>query len=201
MSRKFFDPHYKPDRSPSKYNADKKRDEASAADAAAFVASFLATYRGGEKASRNPEEILRELRIEARRRSLAKHHKSVGPTGIPGTVKIVRGRGRLMPSKGQIPVPQRASQPIKKQVPRATPSHPWLKRHSSLKFLSFSDADLLSTYFSTIAKIESWRAERSGAVDQKRKDVLAEQVQIQLEKRNDLLALIYDRAIGADGIS
>ncbi|MBY6157468.1 hypothetical protein [Pseudooceanicola nitratireducens] len=175
--RSYYDPHYKPDRSPSKYRSDKRLDEIGASEAAAFVAKFLSSFKVDKSGRADPAEVFKALRIEARRlRSTSQQE--------PEKAKKKKKR-----NKNRVPV-QRNSQP----------SHPWLKRKSSLKFLKYDDVDLMIEYYSTCSKIERWREERAQSVDEKRKATLAGQVQIQLEKRHDLLALIYDRAIEGDAV-
>ncbi|TFL18465.1 hypothetical protein [Jannaschia formosa] len=171
--RGYYDPHYKPDRSPSKYREDKRLDAMGAADAATFVAEFLAVFKPGRSGTSDPAAVFKALRSEARR--LGKSRKnSYNSAKVKPKKKILSGQ---------------------KTAPTIL-SHPWLKRKSSLEFLKISDGELMATYFATAEKIEAWRSQRAETTDQKRKAALAEQVQIQLEKRHDLLALIYHRAIG-----
>lgn len=67
MSFRCYDPHYKPDRSPSKYQSKNKLDALSCADAASFVAEFLANYKSDKSEKQNPCGVFMALRIEERR--------------------------------------------------------------------------------------------------------------------------------------
>lgn len=187
--RSYYDPHFKPDRTAAKYRADQRRDAASERENAAFVAEFLANYRPSPTGSPDPAATFKALRIEARQLSrrkgklkneLAKGKKAKGKRKLRGAAKKARRTetGKSRPEK---------------QI-----THPWLKRKGSLRYLQFTDEELLSEYFSVESKIERWREERAASVDPKRKAVLAEQVQVHYEKRHDLLALIYDRALDLD---
>lgn len=193
--RSYYDPHYKPDRSPSKYRADKRRDELAAADATAFVAKFLATYQPKKPGSSDPAAVLKALRTEARRQGKTRkrgHSSAKGTLHSKPNKKNPRRQNKKNTRDKARDLRHLPRNPESKEKP---PAHPWLKRKSSLKFLKVSDEELLTEYFSICDKIECWRAERSKTTDQRRRSVLAEQVQVQFEKRHDLLAIICDRTI------
>lgn len=185
--RSYNDPHFKPDRTAAKYKADKRKDFASAEENAAFVAEFLAKYRLGPTGTPDPAAAFQALRIEARQLS---RQKGKPKTKIKKTKKVIGKSDGYTNPKVKV---------NRQDVPHTQPdkkiSHPWLKRRGSLRYLEFSDAELILEYFSVEVKIDRWRDERASSVDQKRKAVLAAQVQIQYEKRHDLHALIYDRAL------
>lgn len=67
MSFRCYEPQYKPDRSPSKYQSKNKLDALSCADAASFVAELLANYKSDKSEKQNPCGVFMALRIEARR--------------------------------------------------------------------------------------------------------------------------------------
>lgn len=196
--RLYHDPHFKPPRSAAKYAADQRRDESSARENAAFVAEFLSNYRPGSAGSADPAATFKALRLEARRLS-----KGNGKAKAKGKLKVAGGKsnakGKALTQRPSRRAPLKSKTDQKNVGPNhlKTP-HPWLKRKSSLRYLSMPDGNLLSEYFSIEEKIEQWRQERELSVDARRKAALAEQIQIQYEKRHDVLALIYDRALSLD---
>lgn len=191
--RSYYDPHFKPDRTAAKYNSDKRKDASSAKENAAFVAEFLAKYRPGRTGTPDPAATFQALRIEARQLS---KRKSKTQTKVKKPKRPKKLRGKSKNSTKPIIKANRQEAPHTQSEKKI--SHPWLKRRGSLRYLEFSDAELILEYFSVEAKIDRWRDERASTVDQKRKAVLATQVQIQYEKRHDLRALIYDRALNLD---
>jgi hypothetical protein len=195
-SRSYYDPHFKPDRTAAKYKSDKKKDAASAQENAAFVGEFLSRYRPGPTGSPDPAATFQALRIEARQLSKLKG-KPQKKVKKPKKPKKFRGTLRSS-TKPNVKVDRQESHhsQSEKKV-----SHPWLKRRGSLRYLEFTDEELILEYFSVEAKIDRWRDERASSVDHKRRAVLATQVQIQYEKRHDLRALIYDRALSLDNPS
>ena len=178
LVRKYFDPHYKPDRTAVKYRADRRFDEKSAKENAAFVAAFLQDWAREPTGSSDPAATLKALRTEARRLKKLPHPtKKRRPKEPPSLKKQAYAAGA-------------------KRV--KFPPHPWLHRKSSLNLLRLSDAELLEEYRKSVQKIKLWREERSEASDLTRKRVLADQVQVQLEKRNDIAAILYDRMVELD---
>lgn len=204
MSHKsYYDPHYKPDRTAAKYRADQRRDAASTTENAAFVAEFLANYRPGPTGSPDPAATFKALRIEARQLSkgkgkpkneLTKEQKTKRKLNneLAKEQKTKRKR-KLAGAAEKAGRTERGKTRAERQG-----THPWLKRKGSLRYLQFTDEELLTEFFSVASKIDRWREERAASVDEKRKAVLAGQVQIQYEKRHDLLTLIYYRALDFD---
>lgn len=192
--RLYHDPHFKPPRSAAKYEADQRRDASSAGENAAFVAEFLSNYRPSSAGSADPAATFKALRIEARRLSKVIEKGKLRVAGVDSKVK-----DRKLPKKSAKRAPLKSKADNKNvATDKVRTPHPWLKRKSSLRYLAMTDGNLLSEYFSIETKIEQWRQERELSVDARRKMVLAEQIQVQYEKRHDLLALIYDRALSLD---
>ncbi len=186
--RSYYDPHYKPDRTAAKYKADKNRDATSARETAEYVQKFLKRWRGNPKVNEDPAGTFRALRVEMRNLNLRSRKKPEyqRPDKIQRTKKRKRGKGASANPSG--------ASPWERNKPQAT-GRPRLKRQSSLKYWKSENEQLLIDYVQCEDKIEAWRAERKQAVDARRKAVLADQIQVQLEIRQDLLIVLHERAL------
>lgn len=203
----YYDPPRKFDRTAAKYAADKKRDARLAKENRAFVAEFLATHTPPDTGGRDPAATLAALRAAARRERLKKGKGTAKTRSKPAGGKRRRNAKAAQPaspkarsSAATSPKPgmrTATGAATPRSVPPAPPpsQRPWLKRRSSLRFLDLPDEALLEEYFRVVAKIQRWKGERAASVDRKRQEALAEQIQIQYEKRHDLLALISDRTL------
>jgi hypothetical protein len=184
----FYDPHYKPDRTAAKYRADQKRDQKSTQETSAFVAKYLANWKPGKKGNLDPEATFKALRIEARR---------MGKLGTHPFPK--KSKNKIEDSKHNKKRKTNTSKLNGKQTPQKNDKadknqpRPWLNRESSLKYLHVANAELLNSYADCVAKIDRWRIERNESVDEKTRQKLAGQIQIQLEKRRDFLSIISHR--------
>ena len=165
--RSFHDPNYKADRTPAKYRTDKRKDANSLAETRNFIQGFLASWVRAPAGAVNPQAVLKALRVEARQLKLGRKR-----TSVKGTSKKTKRRTS-----------------IAKDTAR-----PFLRRKSSLKYWHTSEEDLLESYRVCQLKIDRWREERENIFDEKQKAKLAEQVQVQLAIRADLLTVVHERA-------
>ncbi len=186
--RNYYDPNYKPDRTASKYKADSKRDAASARETADFVQNFLERWRREPLANEDPAATFQALRTEMR--SLKRQSKNKSKFKKSDRKPKNKKRRRRSVSKTGTEVLSTSH-----EYHPPAPSRPRLKRHSSLKYWKSADEQLLMDYVLCEDKIEAWRMERLQAVNARRKAVLADQIQVQLEIRHDLLTVLQERAL------
>ena len=185
--KSFYDPHYKPDRTAAKYHADQRRDQKSAQETSAFVAKYLANWKPGKQGSPDPEAAFQALRIEARRMGKLRSNPINRKNNV--TAEGLRNRKKR---KNSTKLDNKQTSRQSAKAGKNT-SRPWLKRESGLKYLHISTAELLSSYADCVAKIDRWRIERAATVDEKTRQKLAGQMQVQLEKRSDFLSIISHR--------
>ena len=180
-NRLYYDPHYKPDRTASKYAADKKRD-AKSQQATTVAVEKILKKRKKARPQVDPAERFEQQRAEVRRRRLSlEDHKS--------SRRTLKSLSKAEKKERQAQL--RGTRPVRPVVKENTPNFPKarLELGSSEKFLSLSGEQLLVEYENVESKIDMWRAEYDNASEGGKRQ-LASQLQIQYLKRRDLLALL-----------
>ncbi len=186
--RNYYDPNYKPDRTAAKYRADKTKDAASARETEDFVQKFLERWRREPLANEDPAATFQALRTEMR--SLRRQRKN-SPKSQKFDKKPINKRRK---KRGVYKTHPDVLSSAKRRDP-PVPRLPRLKRQSSQKYWKSEDEQLLIDYVLCENKIDAWRAERMETVDARRKAVLADQIQVQLDIRQDLLTVLHERAL------